>query len=45
MRTSKLLVALVPALLAGCATNPAEDPLQIKLNDLDTRLGLSLIHI
>jgi tol-pal system protein YbgF len=32
---------LVPAaaLLGGCATNPAEDPMQIKLNDLDTRLG------
>ena len=26
-------------LLAGCASNPAEDPVQIKLNDLDTRLG------
>ena len=39
MKTSKVLVALVPALLAACATNPAEDPLQIKLNDLDTRLG------
>jgi len=25
--------------VAGCATNPAEDPVQIKLNDIDTRLG------
>src|SRR5262245_44710612 len=27
------------ALLAGCATNPAEDPVQLKLNDLDGRVG------
>lgn len=39
MKTSTLLVALTPVLLAGCATNPAEDPLQIRLNDFDTRLG------
>lgn len=39
MKTSTLLIALTPALLAGCATNPAEDPLQIKLNDFDSRLG------
>ncbi len=39
MKTSTLLVALTPVLLAGCATNPAEDPLQIKLNDFDSRLG------
>jgi len=26
-------------LQSACATNPAEDPLQIKLNDIDTRLG------
>ncbi len=26
------------ALLAGCATNPAEDPVQIRMNDLDARL-------
>ncbi len=39
MKTSTLLVALAPALLASCATNPAEDPLQIKLNDFDSRLG------
>src|SRR5262245_57926267 len=25
-------------LLAGCATNPAEDPVQIRMNDLDARL-------
>jgi tol-pal system protein YbgF len=39
MKTRRLLVALAPAWLAGCATNPAEDPLQIKLNDFDSRLG------
>ncbi len=38
MNTRALLAA--PALLlAACATNPAEDPLQIRLNDFDTRLG------
>ena len=26
-------------LVAGCATNPATDPLQVRLNDIDTRLG------
>lgn len=26
-------------LLAGCVTNPADDPLQVKLNDIDARLG------
>jgi tol-pal system protein YbgF len=26
-------------LAAGCATNPATDPLQVRLNDIDTRLG------
>ena len=30
---------LVSALLAGCATNPAEDPVQLKLADLDGRVG------
>ena len=25
--------------MAGCATTPDEDPVQIKLNDLDTRLA------
>jgi tol-pal system protein YbgF len=35
-----ILLALTPALLlAGCASNPADDPVQIKLNDMDTRLG------
>src|SRR5689334_4029864 len=29
---------LVSLLVSGCATNPEEDPVQIKLNDLDTRL-------
>jgi tol-pal system protein YbgF len=31
--------ALVALTLAGCATAPEEDPVQIKLNDLDTRLS------
>ncbi len=36
----RLLLPLCCAmLLAACASNPAEDPVQIKLNDLDTRLG------
>ncbi len=36
----RLLLPLCCALLLGaCASNPAEDPVQIKLNDLDTRLG------
>jgi tol-pal system protein YbgF len=32
---------LAPALLglAACATNPADDPVQARLNDVDTRLG------
>jgi len=35
-----ILLALAPALLlAGCASNPADDPVQIKLNDMDARLG------
>jgi tol-pal system protein YbgF len=34
-----LLAASSALLLAACATNPAEDPVQIKLNDVDTRLG------
>ncbi len=34
-----LLSSCCALLLAGCASNPAEDPVQIKLNDLDTRLG------
>ena len=38
MKYSSALVAL-SLLLSACATNPAEDPLQIKLNDIDTRLG------
>jgi tol-pal system protein YbgF len=38
MRT--LVAALGAALVAaGCASNPAEDPVQIKLNDIDARLG------
>jgi len=39
MYARALWLAPVAALLGGCATNPAEDPVQIKLNDLDTRLG------
>src|SRR5258705_13171610 len=38
MKYLSTLVAL-SLLLSACATNPAEDPLQIKLNDIDTRLG------
>jgi tol-pal system protein YbgF len=34
-----LLSSCCVLLLAGCASNPADDPVQIKLNDLDTRLG------
>src|SRR5258708_26484051 len=26
-------------LLAACASNPADDPVQVKLNDIDARLG------
>jgi len=29
---------VVAVLMSGCATNPKEDPVQIRLNDLDTRL-------
>jgi len=25
--------------IAGCASNPAGDPTQVRLNDIDTRLG------
>ena len=39
MNTRALLTAPGLLLLAACATNPAEDPLQIRLNDFDTRLG------
>jgi len=40
MRMKTLLPPVCCALLlAGCASNPAEDPVQIKLNELDTRLG------
>jgi tol-pal system protein YbgF len=37
----KISFALVPLslLLSGCVTNPADDPVQIKLNDIDARLG------
>jgi tol-pal system protein YbgF len=33
------LIALAAALGAGCATTPEEDPVQIKLNDLDARVA------
>ena len=39
MNTKALLAAPALLVLAACATNPAEDPLQIRLNDFDTRLG------
>jgi len=39
MKARVLLLAPLAAALGACATNPAEDPVQIKLNDLDTRLG------
>lgn len=39
MKSSLLLSVGCALLLAACASNPAEDPVQIKLNDLDTRLG------
>ncbi len=31
--------ATIALLLSACATNPADDPVQIKLNDIDARLG------
>ena len=35
-----IVIAASCALLSsGCATNPATDPLQVRLNDIDTRLG------
>jgi tol-pal system protein YbgF len=39
MNTKALLAAPGLLVLVACATNPAEDPLQIRLNDFDTRLG------
>jgi tol-pal system protein YbgF len=39
VRASALAVVCAALLaLVGCATNPEEDPVQIKLNDIDTRL-------
>lgn len=38
-RHYKLLALLLPLLAAGCATPPEEDPVLIKLNELDRRLG------
>jgi len=34
----KTLWALVPAMLAGCATTPDKDPVQLRLNDLEERV-------
>jgi tol-pal system protein YbgF len=34
-----LLAACALVALAGCATTPEEDPVQIRLDDLDTRVG------
>ncbi len=40
MRASAFAAACTVALaLVGCATSPEEDPVQIKLNDLETRLA------
>ena len=33
------IASLTALLLAGCATTPEEDPVQIRLNDLDARVG------
>jgi len=38
-RLDMALVCLAIVNLAACATNPEKDPVQIKLNDLDTRLA------
>jgi tol-pal system protein YbgF len=37
----KRFIPMVPvfAALAGCATNPAEDPVQVRLDDIDARVG------
>jgi tol-pal system protein YbgF len=37
----KRLIPMVPvfAALAACATNPAEDPVQVRLDDIDARVG------
>ena len=35
----RLSATLAPLLLAACASNPAEDPVQVRLNDLDERLA------
>ena len=34
-----LIAAGCALLLSGCATDPANDPLQVRLNDIDSRLG------
>lgn len=38
MRYLPFLTAAATLLVIGCATNPAEDPVQIRMNDLDARL-------
>src|SRR5687767_13915430 len=38
MRFGLGLVAVV-SMLVGCATNPKEDPVQLRLDDLDARVG------
>ena len=38
-RNYKPLALLLPLLAAGCATPPEEDPVLIKMNELDRRLG------
>jgi tol-pal system protein YbgF len=34
-----LLLLPVMAAVAGCASNPADDPVQVRLNDVDARIG------
>ena len=36
---ARYFAATAALLLSACATNPADDPVQIKLNDVDARLG------
>ena len=37
-KSRSLVVALGVLALGGCAVSPAEDPVQIRMNDIDTRL-------
>ncbi len=34
-----IMAAACALLISGCASNPAGDPLQVRLNDMDSRLG------